>query len=222
MIPFYFGADDQRLYGVYEAAHKSGAASQAVVLCSPIGNECIHAHRTMRNLSSRLSKAGFHVLRFDYYGTGDSAGGSDEGSPRRWCEDIQAAILELKEMTGAVRMSLIGLRFGANLAARVAARPPGAIDSLILWEPLADKDEAIAQTTDHYAGTLTRFLANGSVSALPDRTLVLKTAKEPSPTGWETLDFRYVPSPSPWLDGFFEPNVIPVDALVYIVKWLNA
>jgi alpha/beta superfamily hydrolase len=222
MIPFYFGVDDQRLYGVYEAAHTSSAASRAVVLCNPVGNEYIHAHRTMRNLSSRLSKGGFHVLRFDYYGTGDSSGGTDEGSPRRWCEDIQAAISELKEMTGAVRISLMGLRFGANLAAEVAARAPKAIDSLALWDPLADNDEAIAQTTDHDVSTLTRFLANGSVGALPARTLVLLTAKEPSPNGWETLNFRYVPSPSPWLDGYFEPNVIPVDALAHIVKWLNA
>jgi alpha/beta superfamily hydrolase len=222
MIPFYFGADDQRLYGVYEAAHDSGADSRAVVLCNPVGNEYIQAHRTMRNLSSRLSKAGFHVLRFDYYGTGDSSGGSDEGSPQSWCENIKAAMLELQQMTGAARMSLIGLRFGANLAAQVAARPPEMINSLALWEPLADNDEAITQSTTHDATTLTRFLAKESVGVLPARTLVLMTSKEPSPTVWETVDVRYVPSPSPWLDGFFEPKVIPVDALAYIVKWLQA
>ena len=176
-----------------------------MVLCNPVGNEYIQAHRTMRNLSSRLSKAGFHVLRFDYYGTGDSSGGSDEGSPQSWCENIKAAVLELQQMTGAARMSLIGLRFGANLAAQVAARPP-----------------EITQSTAHDATTLTRFLAKESVGVLPARTLVLMTAKKPSPTVWETVDVRYVPSPSPWLDGFFEPKVIPVDALAYIVKWLQA
>lgn len=222
MIPFYFGADDQRLYGVYEAALDSGAGSRAVVLCNPVGNEYIHAHRTMRNLSSRLSKAGFHVLRFDYYGTGDSSGGSDEGSPQRWCENIEAAMVELQEMTGAARMSLIGLRFGANLAARVAARPPTAINSLALWEPLADRDEAVAQCTDHDATALAEFLAMESGGVLPARTLVLMTAKEPGPVVWKAVDVRYVPSPSPWLDGYFEPKVIPVDALSYIVKWLKA
>lgn len=222
MIPFYFGTDDQRLYGVYEAALDGGAASRAVVLCNPVGNEYIQAHRTMRNLSSRLSKAGFHVLRFDYYGTGDSSGGSDEGSPERWCENIKAAILELQEMTGAARMSLVGLRFGANLAAQVAARPPEIINSLALWEPLADNDEAITQSTDYAAAGLTRILSRESVGVLPARTLVLMTAKETSPAVWETVDVRYVPSPSPWLDGSFEPRVIPVDALAYIVKWLQA
>ncbi len=222
MIPIYFGADNQRLYGVYEAARDGGAVSRAVVLCNPLGNEYIQAHRTMRNLSSRLSKAGFHVLRFDYYGTGDSSGRSDEGSPQRWCENIKAAMSELQEMTGAARMSLIGLRFGANLAAQVAAQPPAVINSLTLWEPLADKDEAIAQFTDHDATELTRFLAKESVGVLPARTLVLMTAKEPGPAVWKTVDVKYVPSPSPWLDGFFEPKVIPVDALAYIVKWLKA
>jgi alpha/beta superfamily hydrolase len=222
MIPFYFGSDDQRLYGVYEAALNSGATSQAAVLCNPVGNEYIHAHRTMRNLSSRLSKAGFHVLRFDYYGTGDSSGDSHEGSPRRWCEDINAAISELKEMTGAVRISLIGLRFGANLAAQVAARTPGVIDSLALWEPLADNDKAMTQSMDYDATTLTKLLASGSVGSPPVRTLVLMTTGQTTPTAPGTIDIRYVPSPSPWVDRFFEPNVIPVDALAYIVKWLKA
>lgn len=220
MMPLYFGADGQRLYGVYEAAHNSSAANRAVVLCNPVGNEYIHAHRTMRALSSRLSKAGFHVLRFDYYGTGDSSGGSDEGSPRRWCENIKAAMLELQEMTGAARISLIGLRFGANLAAEVAARAPETINSLALWEPLADNDESI--TPDNDATVLVRFLEKESVGVLPARTLVLLTSKEPTSTAWEMVDVTYVPSPSPWLDGFFEPKVIPVDALSYIVKWLQA
>jgi alpha/beta superfamily hydrolase len=220
MMPLYFGADGQRLYGVYEAAHDSGAANRAVVLCNPVGNEYIHAHRTMRTLSSRLSKAGFHVLRFDYYGTGDSSGGSDEGSPRKWCENIRAAMLELQEMTGAARISLIGLRFGANLAAEVAARAPETINSLALWEPLAGNDEPIA--TDNDATVLIRSLEKESVGVLPTRTLVLLTSKEPTSTAWEMVDVTYVPSPSPWLDGFFEPKVIPVDALSYIVKWLQA
>ena len=163
MIPIYFGADNQRLYGVYEAARDGGAVSRAVVLCNPLGNEYIQAHRTLRNLSSRLSKAGFHVLRFDHDGNGKFSGGSDEGSPQRWCENIKAAMVELQEMTGAARMSLIGLRFGANLAARVAARPPTVINSLALWEPLADRDGAIAQFTDHDATELTRFLAQEPV-----------------------------------------------------------
>jgi alpha/beta superfamily hydrolase len=222
MIPFYFGADDQRLYGVYEPAHDSGAVSGAAVLCNPVGNEYIQAHRTMRNLSSRLSKAGFHVLRFDYYGTGDSSGGSEEGSPQRWRENIKAAVVELQEMTGAARISLVGLRFGANLAAQVATGSPAMINSLALWEPLADEDEAMTQFSDHDASALTKILAGESVGVLPARTLVLMTAKEPDPTVWKTVEVRYAPSPSPWLDGFFEPKVIPVDALAYIVKWLKA
>jgi alpha/beta superfamily hydrolase len=176
----------------------------------------------MRNLSSRLSKAGFHVLRFDYYGTGDSSGSNDEGSPQRWCENIEAAMVELQEMTGAARMSLIGLRFGANLAARVATRPLTAIDCLALWEPLADKDGAVAQCTDHDATALTELVTTESGGVLPARTLVLMTAKEPGPVVWNAVDVKYVPSPSPWLDGDFEPKVIPVDALSYIVKWLKA
>lgn len=221
MIPFYFGGSDQRLYGVYEAAHHRKARDQAVVLCNPIGNEHIHAHRTMRNLSSQLSKAGIHALRFDYFGSGDSSGEAYEGDPQRWCDDIRSAVFELHEMTGAARMSLVGLRFGANLAAQVAADLPKVV-SLVLWDPVHASDEAVDDSAVHDPQSLATFLATAPVVSLPARTLVLMTAKEKSPTAWEGAYVKYLPSPSPWLDGFFEPKMIPVDAVNCIVRWLQA
>jgi alpha/beta superfamily hydrolase len=221
MTPFYFGASDQRLYGVYEAAHNRNARDQAVVLCNPVGNEHIHAHRTMRSLSTQLSKAGIHVLRFDYFGTGDSSGEVCEGDPQRWCDDIRSAALELREMTGAARMSLVGLRFGANLAARVAADLPNVV-SLVLWDPLHASNDAVDDSAVHDPRSLATFLAAASVVSLPARTLVLVTAKEGNPAAWEGAHIRYLPSPSPWLDGFLEPKIIPVDAVSVIVKWLQA
>jgi alpha/beta superfamily hydrolase len=218
MIPLYFGAGHQQLFGVYEAAHKSGGASRAAVLCNPVGNEYVHAHRTMRNLASRLSKAGLHVLRFDYYGTGDSAGDSDEGSPDRWCDDIEAAISELRDMTGATQMNLIGMRFGANLAAQVAARHPHELEGLVLWEPLAVTCDSVASGN----GLALAAPADTSAAALPPRTLVLLTAQNPQAAGFGRLEVSHVPSPSPWVDRFFEPEVIPVSALARIVRWLTS
>lgn len=221
MIPFYFGASDQHLYGVYEAAHNRKARDQAVVLCNPVGNEHIHAHRTMRNLSSQISKAGIHALRFDYFGSGDSSGEVYDGDPQRWCDDIRSAVLELHEMTGAARMSLVGLRFGANLAAQVAADLPKVV-SLVLWDPLHASDEAVDDSNVHDPQSLATFLATASAVSLPARTLVLMTAKEKSPAAWEGAYVKYLPSPSPWLDSFFEPKIIPVDAVNCIVRWLQA
>ena len=60
-------------------------------------------------LAKRLSGIGFHVLRFDYYGTGDSAGDADEGDLRQWHDDLSAAVDELKDTAAIQMVSLIGL-----------------------------------------------------------------------------------------------------------------
>jgi len=218
MMPLYFGAGDQRLFGVYEPARKNSGANRAAVLCNPAGNEYIHAHRTMRNLASRLSKAGLHVLRFDYHGTGDSAGSSDEGRPLKWCDDIEAAMSELKDMTGAMRMTLIGLRLGANLAARVAARHTGGVETLVLWEPLAAGE--VSGVSIPKADTAVAVTAE-IAAALPSRTLVLVTAQDTHVVDFGKHEVCHVPSPSPWVDHFFETEVIPVKALAHIVEWLR-
>src|SRR5260221_12888570 len=99
MTPFQFGSSERRLFGVYDpAAHNTGGLVRAAVICYPSSDEQSHAYRTLRQLAARLSQAGIHVLRFDYYGTGDSAGETGQGNAAGWCRDIETAIAELKDM----------------------------------------------------------------------------------------------------------------------------
>jgi predicted alpha/beta hydrolase len=73
-------------------------------------------------LSRQLAARGFNVLRFDYYGSGDSAGDDSEMRLSGSCEDIVAAIEELKDICDAKTVALIGLRLGASLAGIDATR----------------------------------------------------------------------------------------------------
>ena len=137
MTPFYFGTSQRRLFGIYDPARVSGSASlRAAVLCHPWGAEYLHAHRSLRQLAVRLSLAGFHTLRFDYFGTGDSAGDLKDTDLTGWEDDIETAMEELKDLTGAKRVVLAGLRLGATLAASVAAKRPKEVEALILWDPI--------------------------------------------------------------------------------------
>ena len=70
-----------------------------------------------------LAASGWDTLRFDYYGTGDSAGDLIEANLGGWEKDIEWAIEEARATSGANRVALIGLRLGANLAA--SAGPSG-------------------------------------------------------------------------------------------------
>ena len=136
MTPFYFGEGERRLLGVYDPAEHAGSRTpQAVVFCAPWGPEYIITHRALRSLALNLSSAGRHVLRFDYFGVGDSAGEIEEGEFEGWLDDIEMAIEELKSMVGAPRVSLVGLRLGASMAAEVASRRTD-IDKLTLWDPV--------------------------------------------------------------------------------------
>ena len=68
-----------------------------MVFCNPLGFEGVIAYRAYRRLADDLTARGFFVLRFDYDGEGDSAGGSWE--PNRvetWLASIDAAVAVLR------------------------------------------------------------------------------------------------------------------------------
>jgi pimeloyl-ACP methyl ester carboxylesterase len=99
------------------------AGGRGVVLCSAFGYEELCSRRTLHDLAGSLAQAGMPVLRFDYHGTADSAGSSED--PDRvatWIANIGAAIDCLRRETGVTEVALVGLRLGGLLAACAAQR----------------------------------------------------------------------------------------------------
>jgi alpha-beta hydrolase superfamily lysophospholipase len=126
---------------------------QVAVICPPFGPEYTRSHRTLRHLADRLATSGIPTLRFDYEGTGDSAG--DDDAPDRvgaWRRSVVAAAAEARRLSGCDRVCLIGVRLGATLAA-LEAEAVGA-DSVVLWNPVvkgrafARELQAMALTAD--------------------------------------------------------------------------
>lgn len=137
IVPFYFGISPKRLYGCHHPPQNLNPRTCAVVLCYPIGQEYIRSHRAIYQLAVRLSQAGFHVLRFDYFGCGDSEGNFEDGSLAQWTSDIHSAITEIQERSALTSISLIGLRIGATMALQAAAVCRH-VTSIVLWEPIFD------------------------------------------------------------------------------------
>ncbi len=106
-----------------------------VLICPPIGYEQLHSHRSLRHLADRLAQEKVPVVRFDWHGTGDSAG-VDEDSARltTWLANMRDAVQWMREQLGCRQISLVGLRLGGTLAALVAAELE--IDNLVLWSPV--------------------------------------------------------------------------------------
>ncbi|WP_342358906.1 alpha/beta fold hydrolase [Terrarubrum flagellatum] len=110
-------------FGWLHCPAREGAHAEVIVMCSALGVEMMCAHAGWRRLAEMFAEAGIPALRFDYPGTGDSSG--DDQEPDRvsaWLDGVDAAINWARRETGAPRATLIGLRFGALLAAHVAAR----------------------------------------------------------------------------------------------------
>jgi pimeloyl-ACP methyl ester carboxylesterase len=133
----YFGGG-QQLLGALHHPQRLRPRTTAVLLCNPFGEEASRAHRTFRVLATQLERAGYTALRFDYSGTGDSQGESADATLDAWIRDIGTAAEQLRAASEASRIAIIGLRFGATLAALAAARGEVRPRHLVLWDPVVD------------------------------------------------------------------------------------
>ena len=134
--PLWFGPEDRPLFGWLHVP-EFGQARGGVVLSPTLGIEAVNARYTFRCLADRLAKAGFAVLRFDYDGTGDSAGADDEpGRVDAWLRSIRTATALVKGL-GLFRVGVVGLRMGATLAAEIFGSGSTSINDLVLWDPCA-------------------------------------------------------------------------------------
>lgn len=130
---FYLAGRGGPLFGWLHAGRPG--VTHGVVLCPPVGHEQLHSHRALRHLAAAVARAGFPVLRFDYHGSGDSAGFDDD--PDRLPtgrQNVRDGVRWMRDQLGCDRVSLVGLRLGATLAALAAADEP--VDQLVLWAPV--------------------------------------------------------------------------------------
>jgi uncharacterized protein len=134
--PFYFINSARALFGVLHEP-SSGASLTPFVFCHAFGEEKLWTHRVFVTFARRLAADGHPVLRFDYMGNGDSFGSFSESSLTTVLADVRRAVDEVRRRTGADRVNLLGLRFGATVASLVAEEVPG-IEHLILWAPIVD------------------------------------------------------------------------------------
>jgi amino acid adenylation domain-containing protein len=131
---FHF-SEDRSLYGVLHGPRAEGASCvDAVLICSPVGQESFRTHAVLQRFARVLAAAGTPTLRFDYYGAQDSLGESADATCARWQRDIVDAHGELKRRTNAVRITAIGVRLGGTLLCNVASRLN--LERVVLWDPI--------------------------------------------------------------------------------------
>jgi pimeloyl-ACP methyl ester carboxylesterase len=151
--PHFFGPADHQLFGVYHAARRD-SRQHGVVLCPPAPQEYMRSHLALRSLAHVLVNEGFHVLRFDYYASGDSAGEAGQGSLSEWRSNIVAAAADLRECSGARQISMIGYRLGATLAATAGTD----VVNLVMWEPVINGAQYLDELRVRHRRQFSRLL----------------------------------------------------------------
>ena len=135
-FPIIFGPRERPLVGRYHVARGPSTSPLGVVLCNPLGFEAMSVHRTYRHLAERLASRGIATLRFDYEGSGDSWGDSEQpGRVAAWVGNTRAAIDELRARSGVRGVTLFGVRFGATIAVLAAAQEQD-VEGVVAWAPV--------------------------------------------------------------------------------------
>lgn len=158
--PFFFDHAGMRLFAV---AHQPAdrRSDVAIVFCHPYGEEKQFSYRLFVEFARRLCAAGVPSLRFDARGYGDSEGDIEDASVETQIEDTLAAVAVARAHLHTQHVILLGLRYGAIVAALTAERQLR-IAGLVLWAPVI--------WGQRYANELVRKRLFGQIVANAQRT----------------------------------------------------
>ncbi len=141
--PFFFGDEARALFGMLHSrrsarmAPVSTAGKPACLVCAPLLQDATRIQRAMWHLAEALAEAQHDVLRFDWYGSGDSAGEGDDLQLQGMVDDLESAIVELSTCARPGRLSILAFRSAALPVLAHASNSASPVD-LVLWDPLVD------------------------------------------------------------------------------------
>ena len=129
-LPVIFKSQDHQLMGVL---HTSGQ-QRALLLCHGLTGDKAGDHRLFVQTARTFSKS-FDVLRYDFYGSGDSEGDFKQvrlsNNIKNLCDAVH--FLEKRQYK---QISVLGIGLGA--AAAILCANELALNALILWSPVTD------------------------------------------------------------------------------------
>jgi dipeptidyl aminopeptidase/acylaminoacyl peptidase len=137
--PVTFECRGQQLVAMLHLPEGRGRFPAALLLHGFTGTKS-EAHRMYVKLARGLADHGIASLRFDFRGSGDSAGDFEDLTIRSMVADSLEAIrfLARHKQVNSRRLALIGMSLGGAVASHVVARERSRFKTLVLWAPVAE------------------------------------------------------------------------------------
>jgi dipeptidyl aminopeptidase/acylaminoacyl peptidase len=137
--PIVFESKGQQVVGMLHLPEGHGRFPAALLLHGFTGTKA-ESHRMFVKISRTLAEHGIASLRFDFRGSGDSAGNFEDMTIRSEVVDSLEAIkfLARHKRVNSRRLALIGMSMGGAVAAHVVAREKHRIKSLVLLAPVSE------------------------------------------------------------------------------------
>lgn len=156
--------DGLRLFGILHRPDKSVEKNVGIIFLSPGVKSRVGPHCLYNKMTNSLLEQGYPVLRFDFYGLGDSEGELSEQllmdlydtvQRGRYCDDTQSAIDWMQELMGLDRFVLAGLCGGA-LTGLLAATNDRRVEGLLAL--------AIPVAFDAQPADASRYITSGQLN----------------------------------------------------------
>ena len=147
--PIFFSNGTSLLFGVAsEPEEPRGVA--VIALSGGVHIPSANRNRLWVHLNRRLTGRGYHTLRFDYRGTGESGGPSEAYSrDRPRSDDLMGAVGWMREQ-GVERFVLVGTCFGSLTALTTAPHIAG-LEAAVLLSPLVLDSKSSAELASRHS-----------------------------------------------------------------------
>lgn len=138
----FIGAGGRRLFALLRTPDL--ATGECTLVVPPFAEEMNKSRRIITDFARHAQKQGRGTLCIDLSGTGDSEGEFAGARIDRWIDDLSMAIAWSASLGWRVT-SLLGIRFGALLAAALVRRRRPELARIAFWQPVTSGVRMIDQ-----------------------------------------------------------------------------
>jgi pimeloyl-ACP methyl ester carboxylesterase len=160
--PVFFPAGREQVFGVVTEPTGAPRRTAALIVMGGGFHTSVHVNRLAVLQARRLATEGYHAMRIDYHGLGESSGslrGYRLDEP--FAEDMLGAV-EWFRRRGIERFVLIGSCFGGRTALETASRIEGVEAVVMITTPLIDLQQGEGTPARRLVdASLWRYLARG-------------------------------------------------------------